>query len=169
MQRIGVRVRLVLVGDGPLRAPLEAAHPDVVFCGVQRDERLATHCASADLLLFPSETETFGNVVLEGLASGLVVVAYDYAAAHAHVIDGETGILVPPGDAVAFVARAAAVARDIRRLGDLRARAREAAQPHDWEDVAGRFERLLEQVTRGARVDGPAAPGAATPSRAQAV
>ena len=58
---------------------------------------LAAHYASADVFLFPSETETFGNVMLEAMASGLVVVAYDYAAARIHVAHGESGALVPRG------------------------------------------------------------------------
>ena len=103
--------RLVIVGDGPLRAALQRAHPDLLFCGVHTGEPLATHYASADVFLFPSETETFGNVTLEAMASGLAVVAYDYAAARMHIAHGETGVLVPLGDARAFVTAAAALAR----------------------------------------------------------
>ena len=63
------RLRLVVVGDGPQRAALEQQMPDAVFCGAQRGEALAEHYASGDLFLFPSLTETFGNVVLEAMAS----------------------------------------------------------------------------------------------------
>ena len=110
MQRQHPSLRFVLVGDGPLRATLQQAHPDFVFCGAHTGERLAAHYASADVFLFPSETETFGNVTLEALASGLVVVAYDYAAARMHITHGQTGTLVPYGDARAFVAGAAGLA-----------------------------------------------------------
>lgn len=75
------RLRLIMVGDGPQRAALEQQVPDAMFCGAQRGEVLAEHYASGDLFLFPSLTETFGNVVLEAMASGLAVVAYDEAAA----------------------------------------------------------------------------------------
>jgi glycosyltransferase involved in cell wall biosynthesis len=70
-------LRCVMVGDGPIREKLEAKYPWVHFAGVRTGEDLAKHYASADILLFPSETETFGNVVLEGMASGLVTVSYD--------------------------------------------------------------------------------------------
>ena len=65
MQRVNDAVKFVLVGDGPLRAALQKKHPDLIFCGVHTGEQLAEHYASADIFLFPSETETFGNVTLE--------------------------------------------------------------------------------------------------------
>lgn len=71
------RLRLIVVGDGPRRSTLAQQLPDAVFCGAQRGEVLAEHYASGDLFLFPSLTETFGNVVLEAMAAGLAVVAYD--------------------------------------------------------------------------------------------
>src|SRR5207249_10128845 len=71
--------------------------------------------ATADVFLFPSETETFGNVVLEAMASGLALVAYDYAAARMHVTHGETGVLIPYGQAAAFVACAVELARSDRK------------------------------------------------------
>ena len=77
--------RLVLVGDGPLASRLQARYPDVIFPGMRIGADLAAHYASADLFLFPSLTETFGNVTLEAMASGLAVVAFDYAAAHRDV------------------------------------------------------------------------------------
>jgi len=86
-------MRLILVGDGPLRASLQAQLPDALFCGLQRGEALATHYASGDLFLFPSLSETFGNVVLEALASSLGVVAFDQAAAAQHIHHGHNGML----------------------------------------------------------------------------
>jgi glycosyltransferase involved in cell wall biosynthesis len=149
MQRQQPSLRLVLVGDGPLRAALEQAHPDLVFCGAQTGERLAAHYASGDVFLFPSETETFGNVTLEALASGLVVVAYDYAAARMHIESGETGTLVPFGDAAAFVDAAVALLRSPERLDRMRQRARESVARLGWDRVVERFEALmLDAITR---------------------
>lgn len=79
--------------------------PGAVFCGAQRGEALSAHYASGDLFLFPSLTETFGNVVLEALASGLGVVAYDQAAAAQHIRHGYNGVLAMPGDEQAFARR----------------------------------------------------------------
>jgi glycosyltransferase involved in cell wall biosynthesis len=146
MQGRAASARCVLVGDGPLRADLQRAHPDVIFCGVQTGERLAAHYASADVFLFPSETETFGNVTLEAMASGLAVVAYAYGAAGMHIAHGQAGVLAPPGAAAAFVEAAVALAGRPRWLGPLRRRAREAALRADWDSVVARFDRLLAEV-----------------------
>ena len=97
------RARFVFVGDGPERARLARENPDFVFRGVQRGESLAHHFASADLFLFPSRSETFGNVTLEALASGVPVVAFDYGAAREHLHDGEHGAAVADGDEAGFV------------------------------------------------------------------
>jgi glycosyltransferase involved in cell wall biosynthesis len=149
MQRQQPSLRFVLVGDGPRRAALEQAHPDLVFCGAQTGERLAAHYASADVFLFPSETETFGNVTLEALASGLVVVAYDYAAARMHIEPDETGTLVPFGDPDAFVDAAVALLRSPERLARMRRGARESVARLSWDRVVERFEALmLETIER---------------------
>ena len=80
MRQRAPRARLVLVGDGPARAQLQRQHPEHVFAGMRVHEDLACHYASGDVFLFPSVTETFGNVTVEAMASGLAVVAFDYAA-----------------------------------------------------------------------------------------
>jgi glycosyltransferase involved in cell wall biosynthesis len=146
MQRHQPSCRLVIVGDGPLRRTLERAHPDLFFTGMLTGEPLAAHFASADLFLFPSETETFGNVTLEALASGLVVVAYDYAAARGHVRPGSTGMLAPLGDAPAFVAAAAGLAESPDRVRRMREGVRESVMHLDWKRVVDRFEALLSGI-----------------------
>jgi glycosyltransferase involved in cell wall biosynthesis len=152
MQGAGTVRRFVVVGDGPLRAALQREHPDLLFCGVHTGESLAAHYASADVFLFPSETETFGNVTLEAMASGLAVVAYDYAAARAHITDGETGVLVSWGDDRAFVEAATILARSPATLSRMRRQARAHAAAVDWHHVVRRFETLLtgEEEVRNA-------------------
>ncbi|MFH7617418.1 glycosyltransferase, partial [Pseudomonas syringae group genomosp. 7] len=81
-------IKQIVVGDGPQRSQLEQQIPDAIFCGSQRGEVLAMHYASAEMFLYPSLTETFGNVVLEALATGLGVVAYDEAADGQHIRQG---------------------------------------------------------------------------------
>ncbi len=148
MQHVRGALRFVVVGDGPLGPTLASAHPDLVFRGFRTGDDLAAHYASADVFLFPSETETFGNVTLEALASGLAVVAYDYAAAHVHIENGVTGRLVPRGDTSGFVAAAAALARAPERLPEMRRRARVAIGAVDWPRVVERFEQLLLSEAR---------------------
>src|SRR5262249_42890969 len=90
MQKLDPAIKFVVIGDGPARSALQAANRDLIFCGALTGEALAEHYASADIFLFPSETETFGNVTLEAMSSGLAVIAYDYAAARRHIVDGQT-------------------------------------------------------------------------------
>lgn len=137
--------RLVLVGDGPLRETLARTNPEAVFAGPRTGEDLATHYASGDIFLFPSLTETFGNVTLEAMASGLAVVAFDYAAAHELIQHGENGLLVPFASAEDFCA-AALVLTDPGQLRALGAAARRRAAAFDWALIHDRFEALLYQV-----------------------
>jgi glycosyltransferase involved in cell wall biosynthesis len=143
------RARFVLVGEGPERASLERQHPDFVFAGLRRGEDLAAHYASADVFLFPSLTETFGNVTLEAMASGLAVVAFDDAAAHEHVRDGESGLVVPRGRAMEFETAAVRLAGEPalrRRLGESAAR---AVARVSWDSVGAAFEAILLEVVKG--------------------
>ena len=135
--------RLVLVGDGPERAVWQAKRPDAIFCGTQIGEALAAHYASADVFLFPSLTETWGNVTIEAMASGLAVLAYDCAAAEEVIRHGENGLKAPPEDETAFVDQAISLAQSQalqERLG--RAAAARAAQL-SWEAIIDRFEHVL--------------------------
>lgn len=138
--------RLVVVGDGPLRKSLQAGNPEVVFAGARRGEDLAAHYASGDLFLFPSLSETWGNVTLEAMACGLCVVAYDHAAASEVISSGCDGLLVKPGAASAFIAESVLAASD----GGLRVRIARAARGRsealDWERIHDRFAASLQRV-----------------------
>jgi len=133
--------RFVWVGDGPARATLAAQNPDFIFAGVQRGAELARHYASADLFLFPSLTETFGNVTLEALASGVPTIAFDYGAAREHLSDA-CGRRVPFGNADAFVQAACAFAAGSDRES-ARAAARAAVATLDPQAVANQFAAVL--------------------------
>ena len=138
------RARFVLVGSGPLEASLRARHPDAVFAGAHTGQSLAEHYASADLFLFPSKTETFGNVTLEALASGLAVVAFDLAAAHELIAHGHNGLLAAEHDDAAFVAAAQRCARDEPLRAQLKRHARDTALQQDWPRLMLELERLFE-------------------------
>ncbi len=144
-------LRMVVVGDGPARASLQSAHPEVRFVGRQRGQDLARHYASADVLLFPSLTDTFGNVIPEAMASGLAVVAFDTAAARRHVRDGVNGWLAPfeTGNAQAVGVFQAAVARALdfaQPASTVRLQARQTAQRLPWSQVLAGFEQKLLAV-----------------------
>jgi glycosyltransferase involved in cell wall biosynthesis len=146
IHRAQPRARLVLVGDGPMRKELEARRPDAIFAGQRTGEDLAAHYASADLFLFPSVTETFGNVTTEAMASGLAVVAFAYAAAQRVIRDGESGALVPYGDSAAFVATAVRTAADLAHCRALGAHARTSVMALDWEGIAAQVEGVMTLV-----------------------
>lgn len=148
MQAAQPDMKLVMVGDGPERAKLQAMNPDVIFTGMKTGAVLAEHYASADLFIFPSTTETFGNVVLEAMASGLPVVAYDYAAAREHVRHGENGLRAAFDDPQAFhvqARRLASNAAELRRMGR---NARVTAEGVDWNHIHDRFEKIIFGVVQ---------------------
>lgn len=137
------RARMVIVGDGPTKAGFAQVHPEVHFAGMQTDTALAEHYASADIGVFPSLTETFGNVLLEAMASGLAVVAFDYAAAREHIVHGQCGLAVDRADAKGFIDAVCALAGDRSRVARLGAAARVSALDLDWSAVCQRYEHLL--------------------------
>jgi len=146
MKQVDDRTRFLLVGDGPYRATLEKEHPEFIFAGMQHGEDLAAHYASADVFVFASTTETFGNVVTEAMASGLVPLTYDYAAAKKVIRSGENGIAVPFDDEPAFIAAAEQLIRDREQWPAMAKAARETVEPITWDAVVDRFEALLGEV-----------------------
>jgi glycosyltransferase involved in cell wall biosynthesis len=138
--------KFVLVGDGPARKFLSAAHPDFVFAGMRRGDDLARHYASGDIFLFPSLSETFGNVTLEALASGVPVVAYDYGAAREHMKASDVGACIALDDADGFVAAAIALADDAPRRMRLRESTRAAVESLDPASVSAGFSDLLTEL-----------------------
>ena len=144
------RARFVVVSDGPLRRKLEQRYPWAHFTGFLSREDLAQHYASADLFLYPSLTETFGNVVLEGMASGLPLLAFDYAAAARYMKDGENGRLVPFGEAEPFVSVATELASNAAEQARYRTAARATAETIPWDAVIDGLERDLLSVVASA-------------------
>jgi glycosyltransferase involved in cell wall biosynthesis len=142
------KARYVWVGDGPARAALQAANPDFIFVGMQRGEALARHYASADLFPFPSLSETFGNVILEALAAGLPVVAYEEGAAREHLLHGQNGYRIDAGDEKSFIESAVTLAGNaslIRHMG----RAAHASIANLSPDAVIReFETLLRELAQ---------------------
>ncbi len=105
LERQGVPHRSLIVGDGPAREELAGRLPNTTFTGFLRDEALARAYASSDVFFFPSDTETFGKVTLEAMASGLPTVCADAAGSRDLVEEGTTGFLCPPEDPDAFAER----------------------------------------------------------------
>jgi glycosyltransferase involved in cell wall biosynthesis len=148
--------RMVVVGDGPLAERLQREHPAAIFAGRRAGDDLARYYASSDIFLFPSQTDTFGNVTLEALASGLLVVAFRTGAATVHIEDCANGVLIEPGDEQGFIAGACALAQQFRWLSPMREGARRAADAASWDAVISRFESFLADVAHA--VEAPLAP-----------
>ncbi|MBC7779888.1 MAG: glycosyltransferase family 1 protein [Proteobacteria bacterium] len=163
MRREVADAKLVLVGDGPIRAGLAEKYPGVVFSGTRRGEELGAHYASGDIFLFPSLSETYGNVTVEAMASGLAVVAYDYAAAREHIRHAVNGLTVPVDDAASFTKLACALALDRERATEIGRQARVSAQRVSWDHVTDRFETILRKMASGLPIDEPTT---ALPARA---
>jgi phosphatidylinositol alpha 1,6-mannosyltransferase len=139
LRQAGHRYRLVLVGDGPMRRELEKALPDACFAGHQSGEALARWYASGDVFVFPSTTETFGNVILEAQASGLPAIVVDRGGPPDLVREGETGLIARANDPADFAARVGTLLADPEARRRMGCHAREAAAAHDWSSINGRL------------------------------
>ncbi|MGJ8672667.1 glycosyltransferase [Rubritalea sp.] len=145
MRVIEPRLQAVVVGDGPMRETLSQKHKNVHFVGLKHGEELAECYASADILIFPSETETFGNVLLEGMASGLVTVSYNYAASSLYIQDEENGLHAEFGNTEEFRAKAVQALSHLnsRRMAE---NAVDSIKEQSWDKVTSDFERHLEEM-----------------------
>jgi len=138
--------RLIWVGDGPSAARLRAEPSDQHFAGTRIGADLAAHYASADLFLFPSLSETYGNVVAEAMASGLPVLAYRSAAAAELIDDAANGRSIAPGDENAYLHAALELIGDRQRLATMARAARHAMLPRGWDSVVERFETVVREA-----------------------
>ena len=140
MLQVNPNLKMVWVGDGPQKGALKLSCPNSVFTGVQTGEALATHYASGDLFLFSSLSETFGNVTLEAMASGLAVLAYDYAAARQFIDHGVNGFLADPNEANAFINQGLELMKENCDIQNLRAHARQTTLEISWDKVTKKLE-----------------------------
>lgn len=140
--------KLVIVGDGPDRLRLEklAQHSDVVFTGSLKGTQLAEVFASADVFVFASQVETFGNVILEAMASALPVVAYHYAAAKLH-LDNETSWLCPLGQKHEFIQNMKQLP-DNRTLHAMGRKAMKKVQSIGWNHSVQQLEQAFYRVVQ---------------------
>jgi len=138
--------RIVIVGDGPGRKALAASLPQAHFPGFIPADDLARHYASADLFLFPSLSETWGNVLLEAMASGLATVAFRHAAG-AELIDHDHNGMAPEVDDVAgFREAAVTLCQQPARRARLGRNARERALAYGWPAIADAFLAALDHA-----------------------
>lgn len=142
-------VRLVLVGDGPLRAGLEHdSGSRIIFAGYRKGEDLAATIASADIMVFPSLTETFGNVVLEGMACGLPVIAFDAPGPGDIIRDGCTGRVVKPISPQALCDAIMELLRHPEQRETMANQALSYARSQRWESILAVVRDTYQTVLR---------------------
>ena len=141
LRAMKVDVRFLIVGQGGDEALLRQELPEAEFAGVLRGEALAHTYADMDIFLFPSHTDTFGNVVLEALASGVPAVVTPDGGPKYIVQDGATGFVT--GDD-GFAQAVVTLARDPDQLNRMRAAARQYAMGCSWDAVFGRVYEAYE-------------------------
>jgi glycosyltransferase involved in cell wall biosynthesis len=145
-KKSGIKCRLVLVGDGPMRAELQKTHPDVHFAGFRQGADLSAHYASADLFVFASITETFGNVTLEAMASGLPVLAFRSAAAGELIIDRQEGVLIETGRETMFANACIQLAGNLQGLREMGLKGRIKAMQCSWPVVIAQTVQVMRQA-----------------------
>lgn len=148
LSKLDANIKFVFVGDGPDKEVLQRQHPQFIFAGIRIGEELAKYFASCDIFLLPSMNEHYGNVVLEAMASGLGVVAFNHAAAKEHIQHKVNGIVAPfnfPND---FRLLAMEFLENEMLLQKTKIKAREYAETQQWQDIVNQFENILEANIR---------------------
>jgi glycosyltransferase involved in cell wall biosynthesis len=145
---MGNQVKLVMVGDGPLKEQFKQRYPEIIFPGMLTQTDLANYYASSDLFVFPSLTETFGNVTLEALASGIPVLAFDCAAARDWVQRDVNGWLIPENKPEEFASKAVEIFKSETLLEAVTISTRKQIVHLDWDQIAEQVESVLWDAIR---------------------
>ena len=148
LKSTGQAFKLVMVGDGPLKDQFQKRYPEIIFPGMLTQSNLAAYYASSDLFIFPSQTETFGNVTLEALASGIPVLAFDCAAARDWVLTGVNGWLVAENNPEGFAAQAVTIFNSKDLLEKITQSTRQQVVHLDWDQIAEQVESVFWDAIR---------------------
>ena len=146
LEQQGVPHRSMVVGDGPAREELEERLPNTVFTGFLEGEELSRAYASSDVFLFPSDTETFGNVTLEAMASGLPTICANAVGSRDLVKHESTGLLCPPDDTEAFAEATRRLVLDTELRERMGSAAHDRAQDYTWDTILGRMNEYYDEV-----------------------
>ena len=140
-------VSFVVVGDGPIRKDLEKLMPEGLFLGYKSGEELSTIYASSDLFVFPSTTETFGNVVLEAIASGSVPVCSDQGGASSSIKDNYNGIICRAGDSFDFSKKILTLINNQTELQRISENCIEYASKQSWNNIFSmQYQHYIEVI-----------------------
>ncbi|AXJ01636.1 Glycosyltransferase involved in cell wall bisynthesis [Cyclonatronum proteinivorum] len=134
-QQLDPKIRVLVGGDGPARAQMEAELPEAVFTGFAFGEELAVLYASSDIFVFPSDTETFGNVTLEAMSSGVPALVANAVGSKSLVVNEETGYVLPVADVQSFSWAILRLSQDNALRQRMAQQARTRALSFDWQHV----------------------------------
>lgn len=146
LQQRGIPHRSMIVGDGPAFDELKERLPETLFAGYLRGPALSRAYASSDVFLFPSDTETFGNVTLEAMASGLPTVCADATGSRTLVEHGETGLLASPGNADEFLEAVRQLVEDASERRRMGIGALRRARQFEWHTILSRMVGFYDEV-----------------------
>jgi len=136
---------MIIAGDGPARKELESLMPGAIFFGHMEGDKFSQAYASADIFVFPSTTETFGNVTIEAMASGLVPVVANAGGSKALIRDGENGFLTEPQDYKGIAEKVSILLDDDKKREQMRQTALKFSKDFTWERV---FDKLLKMYQK---------------------
>lgn len=136
----------IFVGDGPEKYRLQNKYPEFAFVGMQTGEKLSEYYASGDLFIFPSLTETFGNVIPEAMASSLIPIAFNYAAPKALIENNVNGYLADYNDSDSFLKTIDHALDKKNEWSKIRKNARQTAENLNWKNIVKGFAGELNQA-----------------------
>jgi phosphatidylinositol alpha 1,6-mannosyltransferase len=136
---------MVIAGEGPARKKLESLMPGAIFMGHLEGLELSTTYASSDIFLFPSTTETFGNVTIEAMASGLVSVVADAGGSKSLIKEDENGFLAQPKDIEDFYKKVNLLLNNQQLRERMRNTGLNFVKNYTWEKV---FDELLKNTLK---------------------
>jgi phosphatidylinositol alpha 1,6-mannosyltransferase len=139
LKQVTVPHRVVIVGDGPDRPFVEQQLPHAIFTGFATGEDLTAAYASSDIFFFPSDSESFGNVTLEAMSSGLPCVCADATGSRSLVVDGQTGFLAPSNEAASFARHITTLIQDAGLRAAMGQAARARALTFSWDETLARM------------------------------
>lgn len=142
-------ISFVIVGNGPIREDLEKLMPKAIFTGRLIGKELSTAYASSDIFVFPSTTETFGNVILEAMISGLPCVAANKGGSKSAIKNNVTGLLARPHDSKDFIKKVKYLIKNSGLRKKMAQNAVKYAEKQSWDSICDRlfkeYDKLLKK------------------------
>lgn len=148
LQAKNPKVRALIVGDGPALEETKELLPVAHYTGFAKGEELARAYASSDIFLFPSHTETFGNVTLEAMASGLPCVVADAIGSKSLVQDGVNGFWAEPKNEADFTEKLNRIVENEELRSSMSKKSQEFAMEYQWDSINGGLVENYKSVIK---------------------